>query len=235
VFVQSLITRQKAVDDLETKHGAMTYLVKTVCDRMADRYNEFDQVSELRKEVATGTKAAAAPSDSSSDSDPASIRAAAMAQLREGAWSYAEIVDAYLVLLKDMATYATSYFAEALAGELWDAIMIKPPCWDHLEPALVRQQLGPMPHKIGLGLPAQHNEWRHIRTAQGRSNGGWPLSSVIAQPCSETWTGRVLSNQRSLAVGIEANRSRRGSIAIAATGSAACGCCSSSLRMWHRC
>jgi hypothetical protein len=137
VFVQSLITRQKAVDDLETKHAAISHLVKTVCDRVYDLREKIEEGTEAAAAAAT-----AAANGSSSDSDLASIKAAAMAELGEGAWSYAEIVDAYLVLLKDMATYATNYFSEALAGQLWNALMMNPPSWDHLDQALVRQQLG---------------------------------------------------------------------------------------------
>jgi hypothetical protein len=123
------------VDDLETKHAAISHLVKTVCDRVYDLREKIESTE-------AAAAATAAANGSSSDSDLASIKAAAMAELGEGTWSYAEIVDAYLVLLKDMATYATNYFSEALAGQLWSALMMNPPSWDHLDQALVRQQLG---------------------------------------------------------------------------------------------
>lgn len=123
---QMLMDKAKCIEALEQRK-VPKLLVHTVCSRVA----------ALQEKIAAATKAAAS-SNGGFAADPATITAAATAELGEGGWSYADIIKEYLSTLQVLAINSAMYFADGLAEQLWDALMVNPPTWDHLDAALVR-------------------------------------------------------------------------------------------------
>lgn len=147
LLLQHVLTSNKCVDQLDTLHKVNTRLVAAVSAL----------VGELRTKVAAAITAAAGGSSSDGSAgggggatDAASITAAAMAELGEGSWTYGDIMREYIFTLKLMASYCSDYFPEGLASQLWDALMVDAPTWDHLGAAVVRA--GPCGRQLSGGV-----------------------------------------------------------------------------------
>lgn len=139
LLLQHALTSNKCVDQLDNLHKVNTRLVGAVSTL----------VGELRAKVAAAITAAAGSSSNGNGSagggggatDAASITAAAMAGLGEGSWTYGDIMREYIYALKLTASFCSDYFSEGLAAQLWDALMVDAPTWDHLGAAAVRAGL----------------------------------------------------------------------------------------------
>lgn len=134
LLLQHGLTSNKCVDQLDNLHKVNTKLVDAVSTL----------VRELRTKVAAAIMAAAGGSSSNGSAgsggaaDAASVTSSAMAELGEGSWTYGDIMREYIYILKLMASYCSDYFPEGLAAQLWDALMVDAPTWDHLGAAAVR-------------------------------------------------------------------------------------------------
>ncbi|KAF6260179.1 hypothetical protein COO60DRAFT_1700419 [Scenedesmus sp. NREL 46B-D3] len=127
---RKLPTMQRAVEDLEERHALSTALVDRLCRR----------VEQARQALAAARTeaAAAAPAAAGAAVLPLSeevLQQAAMESLREGCWSYPDVLREYLQTLRQVALHSNSYFDGRLAERLWDTLMVDPPCKEDTLPA----------------------------------------------------------------------------------------------------
>lgn len=129
--------RDRAVDDLINKHGVVQHLVDTVCARVSA---VRDKIAATAATAAAGDGDAGGP-DGGPDATAAAIRAAAVAELDDGAWSYADVIKEMMLSLRMLANWSTSYFPDGLAERLWDTLMVDAPCGeDQLQTTQVRER-----------------------------------------------------------------------------------------------
>ena len=127
--LQHQVTQERAVEDLDKSLGATTHLVETLCKHVALLHEKVE---------AATTAAAQAAAGSPKSVDMPAVKAAAVAEMQEGSWSYFDILKEILSTIKFLATNATGYFDEALAEQLWDTLMVNAPCGeDQLHMAIV--------------------------------------------------------------------------------------------------
>lgn len=112
------MTREGALEDLDKALGVTQHLADTVCSRVA----------ALQEKLDAAVAAAGGNEQDVSAADLAAIKLAAMAELEEGSWSYADILKELLATLKFLASIASGYFDEALAQQLWDMLMVNARC-----------------------------------------------------------------------------------------------------------
>lgn len=119
---------QRAVDDLDQQHSLSTVLVKRLCS----------SVDQARAALAAAREAAAAaPANAAAQQQPdeEALQLAAMESLRQGAWSYSEVLREHLLTLRYLSLHSNSYFDGRLAERLWDTLMVDPPCREDALPA----------------------------------------------------------------------------------------------------
>ncbi|WIA22029.1 hypothetical protein OEZ85_004379 [Tetradesmus obliquus] len=125
---RKLPTMQRAVDDLDQQHSLSTVLVKRLCS----------SVDQARAALAAAREAAAAaPANAAAQQQPdeEALQLAAMESLRQGAWSYSEVLREHLLTLRYLSLHSNSYFDGRLAERLWDTLMVDPPCREDALPA----------------------------------------------------------------------------------------------------
>lgn len=193
VHPQGACDRGAAIDVLQKKQNVLNHLVETVCNL----------VSQLRQKIAAGTQAAACESSSSGGAatDAATIQAEALAELRQGSWTYTEILREYILTLKLLASFEIEYFPEDLAGQLWDALM-NAPTKDHMTAALVRLFGGLSAGAECSRLARSVSDWQTVVSGAGkavRERKGASRLCLCVGGCirgmAEKWHGLLSLNQ----------------------------------------
>jgi hypothetical protein len=122
-------TMQRAVEDLEQDHSFSTNIVNRLCKR----------VEKARAAIAAARAEAAAAADAAGGAaQPLSeeaLQQAAMESLREGCWSYSDVLREYMMTLRYLSLHSNTYFDGRLAERLWDTLMVNPPCREDTLPA----------------------------------------------------------------------------------------------------
>jgi hypothetical protein len=156
-------------------------LTTTVCDRV---------------EAARAAVAAAQPLSR------AAAAAAAMSQLGQGVWSYAAVVCEVVLTLKDLCLASEDFMDNGIALQLWDALMVDPPCGeDQLAATQVRVRggRGVVWRGVAARVSREACSFRELgalaTSAGARCAGSWrlqlpprvlPTSPPLSQPPAHT-------------------------------------------------
>jgi hypothetical protein len=133
---RKLPTMQRAVEDLEQDHSFSSTLVNRLCSRVD---NARQVLAAARAEAAAATEPGAATAPQLSEE---ALQQAAMESLREGCWSYSDVLRELLQTLRVFSLHSSTYFDGRLAERLWDTLMVNPPCReDTLQATQVRGEL----------------------------------------------------------------------------------------------
>jgi hypothetical protein len=137
--------RQAAVDRLQHQHRVFDLLTQLVCDRV-----------EMARQavVAAGGQQ---PRGQLADATVQQVTAG----LGQGVWSYQDVLCYLLDALLHLAQAYSDYFDESLMLQLWQALLIDPPCEEDWLPAV--QVRGARLHlrvEHARGLAAARALWR---------------------------------------------------------------------------
>jgi hypothetical protein len=133
---RKLPNMQRAVEDLERDHSFSATLVNRLCSRVE---KARQALAAARAEAAAAAAGAAAAAKAAPQPEEA-LQLAAMESLRDGCWSYSDVLRELLQTLRIFSLHSNTYFDGRLAEQLWDTLMVNPPCReDTLQATQVRK------------------------------------------------------------------------------------------------